>query len=63
MIEAREKIEPVLEANGKITIGEVRDLIGTSRKNVKILLEYFDNIKLTKKNGTETEREAVKKTV
>ena len=63
VIEAGEKIEPVLESNGKITIGEVRDLIGTSRKNVKILLEYFDSIKLTKKNGTETEREAVKKTV
>lgn len=57
IIEAKEKVIPVLEAEGKINIGQVRDLLGTSRKNVKFLLEYFDSIHLTKKNGTESERE------
>lgn len=57
--EAKEKIIPVLKSEGKITISGVRDLLNTSRKNVKLLLEYFDSIHLTRKNGTESERESV----
>lgn len=56
--EAREKVVPVLKSEGKITISGVRDLLNTSRKNVKPLLEYFDSIHLTRKNGTESERES-----
>ncbi|MDY2627984.1 MAG: selenocysteine-specific translation elongation factor [Lachnospiraceae bacterium] len=56
--EAKEKIIPVLKSEGKITISGVRDLLNTSRKNVKPLLEYFDSIHLTRKNGTESERES-----
>ena len=56
--EAKEKVIPVLKSEGKITISGVRDLLSTSRKNVKPLLEYFDSIHLTRKNGTESERES-----
>ncbi len=56
--EAKEKVIPVLKSEGKITISGVRDLLNTSRKNVKPLLEYFDSIHLTRKNGTESERES-----
>lgn len=56
--EAKEKIIPVLKRDGKINISGVRDLLNTSRKNVKPLLEYFDSIHLTRKNGTESERES-----
>ena len=56
--EAKEKVIPVLKKDGKITISGVRDLLNTSRKNVKPLLEYFDSIHLTRKNGTESERES-----
>ena len=45
-----------LKEKALITIAEVRDLLGTSRKSAKPILEYMDSIKVTKKNGTESER-------
>ena len=41
-----------------ITISEFRDMLNTSRKSAKPILEYFDSIKITKKVGAETERVA-----
>lgn len=45
-----------LKTNNLITISELRDALNTSRKSAKPILEYFDNMKITKKNGTESER-------
>lgn len=56
--QAKETIETRLKENPLITIAEVRDLLGTSRKSAKPILEYMDSIKVTKKNGTESERVA-----
>lgn len=56
--QAKETIEARLRENPLITIAEVRDLLGTSRKSAKPILEYMDSIKVTKKNGTESERVA-----
>ena len=47
-----------LEKNNLITISELRDALDTSRKSAKPILEYFDNMKITRKNGAESEREA-----
>lgn len=58
MEQAKELIEQKLRENPLITIAEVRDLLGTSRKSAKPILEYMDSIKVTKKNGTESERVA-----
>ena len=55
---AEEVIRARLAENPLITIAEVRDLLGTSRKSAKPILEYMDSIKVTKKNGTESERVA-----
>ena len=55
---AKEVIQERLKENPLITIAEVRDLLGTSRKSAKPILEYMDSIKITKKNGTESERVA-----
>lgn len=55
---AKEVIQAQLKENPLITIAEVRDLLGTSRKSAKPILEYMDSIKVTKKNGTESERVA-----
>ena len=55
---AKEVIQSKLKENPLITIAEVRDLLGTSRKSAKPILEYMDSIKVTKKNGTESERVA-----
>lgn len=54
--EGRKKVEDKLAADGIITIAELRDLLNTSRKSSKPFLEYLDSIKVTKKNGTESER-------
>lgn len=47
-----------LEKNNLITISELRDALNTSRKSAKPILEYFDNMKVTRKNGAESERVA-----
>ena len=54
--QAEEVIRGRLKENPLITIAEVRDLLNTSRKSAKPILEYMDSIKVTKKNGTESER-------
>lgn len=56
MVEA--KAREILAAEGKISIAMIRDMIGTSRKSAKPLLEYLDNIRVTRRNGTESERVA-----
>ncbi len=58
MEEAGEKIKEHLEKDPLITIAQVRDMFGTSRKSAKPILEYMDSIKVTKKNGSESERVA-----
>lgn len=58
MDEAKEVIKAELSKDPVITIAQVRDLFGTSRKSAKPILEYMDNIKVTKKTGGESERVA-----
>ena len=45
-----------LQEDNLITISELRDALNTSRKSAKPMLEYCDNKKRTRKNGTESER-------
>jgi selenocysteine-specific elongation factor len=40
-----------IKSQGKISLGEVRDMFGTSRKYVQALLEYLDREKVTKRVG------------
>lgn len=56
MEEATEVIKRVLREQNLITIAQVRDLLNTSRKSAKPILEYLDSIKVTKKTGAESER-------
>jgi selenocysteine-specific elongation factor len=60
MDDARAVILDELKKNPVITIAQVRDLFGTSRKSAKPILEYMDGIKVTKKTGAESERAAYK---
>lgn len=48
---AREKTLAFLREKGQISVGEARDLLGTSRKYALPLLEYFDREKLTRRVG------------
>jgi selenocysteine-specific elongation factor len=48
-----QKISNHLKKNGKITVAEARDLLGSSRKYVLALLEQMDEMKLTKRVGDE----------
>ncbi len=47
------KILTQIKKNGKITVAEARDLLGSSRKYVLALLEHMDELKLTKRVGDE----------
>jgi len=47
--EAKRRIGQYIEEKGTISLGEVRDLLDSSRKYVLPLLEYFDQIKFTKR--------------
>ncbi len=48
---AAELVRRHLEANGSLTMAELRDLLGTSRKYAVPLGEYFDRIRLTRRLG------------
>ena len=58
MDKAKEKIQAHLARDPLITIAQVRDMFGTSRKSAKPILEYMDALKITKKMGAESERVA-----
>jgi len=45
------KITAQIKGKGKISLGEVRDMFGTSRKYAQALLEYLDKEKVTRRVG------------
>jgi len=45
------RITARIKENGKVTLGEVRDMFGSSRKYVQALLEYLDGERITKRVG------------
>jgi len=47
------KVSEHLKAEGKISLAEVRDMFGTSRKYAQALLEYLDGKKVTRRVGDE----------
>ncbi|MCL6634778.1 MAG: SelB C-terminal domain-containing protein, partial [Peptococcaceae bacterium] len=49
--EARAKVAGYLLEKGEISVGEMRDLLQTSRKYALPLLEYFDREKVTRRVG------------
>ena len=46
-----ELIRRGIQEKGQITLAEVRDLLGTSRKYAVVILETLDREKVTKKIG------------
>lgn len=47
----RQSVIDFLKNNGKMTVAEFRDLIGTSRKYALPLIQHFDRLKITKRVG------------
>ena len=47
------KITEHLKKNGKVTLAEVRDLFGTSRKYAQAIMEHLDEKKVTRRVGDE----------
>jgi selenocysteine-specific elongation factor len=45
------KVTVQLKANGKVTLGEVRDMFQTSRKYAQAFLEHLDGRKITRRVG------------
>jgi len=48
---AWELLEKHLKEQGEVTIGEARDILGSSRRFCLPLLEYFDKMKKTRRSG------------
>ncbi|MFN8483410.1 MAG: selenocysteine-specific translation elongation factor [Anaerolineae bacterium] len=48
-----ERIVAILQQNGKITVAEVRDAFGTSRKYALALMEHLDERRITRRVGDE----------
>ncbi|MBK8781227.1 MAG: selenocysteine-specific translation elongation factor [Anaerolineales bacterium] len=46
-----EKIKTAIEQKGQITLGEVRDMLDTTRKYIQALLEHLDSIGVTMRAG------------
>lgn len=51
--DALEKLKKFAAQNGKITLAEFRDLLGTTRKYAVLIIESFDKQKITKRVGDE----------
>ena len=47
--EAVEKVHDYITKNGKMTLAEFRDMVGSSRKYSMIILEYMDKQKITRR--------------
>jgi selenocysteine-specific elongation factor len=45
------EITSYIKSNGKVSLGQVRDMFGTSRKYAQALLEYLDRQKITRRVG------------
>jgi len=45
------KIRQAIQQKGQVTLAEVRDLLGTSRKYIQALLEHLDAIGVTLREG------------
>jgi len=51
--EAKKRTRAHLQAKGKLSVAEFRDLLGTTRKYALPLLEYFDENRYTRRAGEE----------
>jgi len=45
------RIQQTIAANGQVTLAEVRDMFGTTRKYAQSLLEHLDTIRVTRRVG------------
>ena len=51
LVDAESRLRTHLGSHGAITVAEARDILGSSRKTVVPLLEYFDATNLTRREG------------
>jgi selenocysteine-specific elongation factor len=51
LAEAERRVRTLAEAHGSVTIAQLRDALGTSRKFAQALLEHFDGEKVTRRVG------------
>ncbi len=47
----KERVLALIDANGSVTLAQVRDALGTSRKYAQALLEYLDQLRITRRVG------------
>jgi len=49
--EMRERVIDLIRAEGSVTVAQVRDLFGASRKYTVALMEYLDQARVTRRVG------------
>ncbi|MDO8136411.1 MAG: selenocysteine-specific translation elongation factor [Candidatus Brocadiales bacterium] len=49
--ELKNRVKKTIQERGSITVADLRDLVSTSRKYAVPLLEYFDKIRFTRREG------------
>jgi len=49
--QAKTRIQELIRQKGPVGVGELRDALGSSRKVVIPLLEYFDRVRFTRRVG------------
>ncbi|GBD18625.1 Selenocysteine-specific elongation factor [bacterium HR27] len=47
----QEQVLALIDQNGSVTLAQVRDALGTSRKYAQALLEYLDQLHITRRVG------------
>ncbi len=47
----KERVLALIDTNGSVTLAQVRDALGTSRKYAQALLEYLDQLRITRRVG------------
>ena len=50
-LEAKQKVIDFLQENGEIEIKDAKEILNSNRKYLVLLLEHFDEIKLTSRVG------------
>jgi selenocysteine-specific elongation factor len=51
LADAERRVRALAEAHGSVTIAQLRDAVGTSRKFAQALLEHLDGEKVTRRVG------------
>jgi selenocysteine-specific elongation factor len=48
-VQVQQRVKALIEAEGSVTLGSVRDALGLSRKSAQAFLEHLDGARVTRR--------------